>query len=282
MEYLPTIVVVAVLMVILPITAIAYPTFGTPSENDCMVIIDTSTQQEMQGRYDGNGWAVSFTISLNQDKIDSITTFRNVSDENSKAVEARLSFPNTPERQIPGMTKHVVDAAFQVAQESDCVIPDNIHVFYQEFADALYKCTMNMEPSQFHFSVMYHGTILASANRLCAGAESVCTPSPKYEIGTGLFICSEDLEELFPNKAREGQERMLSIKNHASQIRPREKRWNPSCPDYYGLEGSDWCCCGNYDGCCSYAHVVCCVHDAACTCCSHWLCGWQCQPDFWC
>ena len=59
-------------------------------------------------------------------------------------------------------------------------------------------------PSQFYFSVMYHGSILASANHVCTGVETVCTPLPKYEIGTGLFFCSENLaiEELFPNEIR--------------------------------------------------------------------------------
>ena len=242
MEYLPTIIVVTVLMVTatLPITASTHP-LSIPSESDCAGVIDISTKQEMRGHYDGNGWRVSFAILLNRDMINSFTIFHNTSDENSKVIETWLSFPNTQKREIPGMMKHVVDAAFQVAQESDCVIPDNINVFYQEFADALYRCTVNMGPSQFRFSVMYHGTVLASANCICAGAESVCVPSPKYDIGTGVFICSEDLEELFPSESRKGKERMLSVRNRASPIRPREKR---SCL-LAGLEGSDRCCCGN-------------------------------------
>ena len=268
MEFLPTLTVVAVLMVTLPIITTAYPS-STLLDSDCTMTIDIATQQEMQGRYDGNGWTVSFTVLLNEDTINSFTTFRNTTDENSNVIETRLSFPNTPERQIPGMTKHITDAAFQVTQETDCNIPFDINVFYQEFADALYKCTMNMGPSQFRFSVMYHETILASANRLCSGAESVCTPSPKYEAGTGLFICSEDLEELFPNEARQGKETMLAIKNRA-----REKRWCPT-----DLQGSDRCCCGNYEGCCWFANYLCCIHDDACRCCDQWHCGWQCQEE---
>jgi hypothetical protein len=271
MEFLPTLVVVGILTVILPVITTAYPSSTSP-ESDCTATIDTATQQEMRGHYDGNGWTVSFTVLLNQETIHSFTTFRNTSDEHSNAIEARLSFPNTPEREIPDMKKHIIGAAIQLTQEMDCNIPAGINVFYQEFADALYKCTMNMGPSQFRFSVMYHETILASANRLCSGAESICTPSPKYELGTGLFICSEDLEELFPNEARQGKEKMLTAKNHA-----REKRWCLT-----GLQGSDTCCCGNYEGCCWYSHFGCCIHDIICSCCDQWHCGWACQQEAGC
>ncbi len=268
MGFLSTLAVVGILTVI----TTAYPSTTLISDSDCTATIDTATQQEMRGHYDGNGWTISFTVLLNQEIIHSFTTFRNTSDEHSSAIEARLSFPNTPERQIPDMKKHIIGAALQLTQETDCNIPDGINVFYQEFADALYKCTMNMGPSQFRFSVMYHETILASANRFCSGAESICTPSPKYESGTGLFICSEDLKELFPSESRQGKEKMLTIKNMTPA---REKRW---CL-LLGLEGSDTCCCGNYDGCCWYAHVACCIHDLICRCCEQWHCGWACQPE---
>ena len=213
MKYFITPIVVTALLVMLPKTSVAYPSeSASPSESTCIVEIDTSTQGEMQGSYEGDNWEVSFRISLDKDTVNSFTIFHNTSDE-SFEIQTQLSFPNTQERQIPGMTKRVVDAALQVAQETDCSIPEDINKLYQEFADALYKCVVDVGPSQFHFSVMYHGSILASANRFCAGVETICTPSPKYEIGTELFICSEDLEELFPIEAREGKQMMQDIKS---------------------------------------------------------------------
>ena len=40
----------------------------------CTATIDTATQQEMRGHYDGNGWTVSFTVLLNQEMLHSFTT----------------------------------------------------------------------------------------------------------------------------------------------------------------------------------------------------------------
>ena len=48
------------------------------------------------------------------------------------------------------------------------------------------------------------------------------------------------------------------------------------------IYASDWGCCGNYGGCCLYAHLACHLHDAACSpCCSGgpWLCGPYCNND---
>lgn len=158
-------VLAIVLVVMLPsAVVVAYPFTGGPTpENTCTVHISTFTPKEMRGRYDSNDWAISFSITLEKDTVSSVTTFHNTSagEEGATDIRAKLSFPNTQERQIPGMTKMIIDSALQVAQESDCNIPDEISTYYQEFADALYKCTMDMGASQFRFSVMYHSAILA-------------------------------------------------------------------------------------------------------------------------
>jgi len=44
------------------------------------------------------------------------------------------------------------------------------------------------------------------------------------------------------------------------------------------LQGSDLGCCGNYDGCCIYASLLCLNHDLACLSCEpEWFCGPDCQ-----
>ena len=101
---------------------------------------------------------------------------------------------------------------------------------------------------------MYHETIIGSAKRICSGAETICTPSPKYTYNNGLFVCSEDLEELFPGETAEAKIRM-EMKQQRNQeeeqgVMPGKERakreWWCPCGD---LRGTDWGCCGNYDGC---------------------------------
>ncbi len=148
-----------------------------------------------------------------------------------------------------------------------------------------------MGMSQLRFSIMYHETIVASAKRICNRAETICTASPKYVYGNGLFICEQDMEELFPEQMEEARRKMMEVKKRkevtTEMSEARDKRWSLLClliPVCGGMEGSDWGCCGNYDGCCLYCHKLCRVHDVVCTCCMEgsWFCGPDCQPDPWC
>ncbi|KAH3748751.1 uncharacterized protein LOC127848926 [Dreissena polymorpha] len=51
-------------------------------------------------------------------------------------------------------------------------------------------------------------------------------------------------------------------------------------PRGWNMRGTEWGCCGNYDGCCTYASLICLFHDAACRCCAgKELCGPKCKPD---
>ncbi|KAK3600555.1 hypothetical protein CHS0354_003492 [Potamilus streckersoni] len=52
-----------------------------------------------------------------------------------------------------------------------------------------------------------------------------------------------------------------------------------SSPRGWNLLGSEWGCCGNYDGCCEYASIICYMHDAMCQCCGSPLCGPKCRPE---
>ncbi|KAL3891377.1 hypothetical protein ACJMK2_003639 [Sinanodonta woodiana] len=64
------------------------------------------------------------------------------------------------------------------------------------------------------------------------------------------------------------------------KTKPRMKRSTQcSSPSGWNLHGSEWGCCGNYDGCCEYASFICYMHDAMCQCCGSPLCGPKCRPE---
>ncbi len=48
---------------------------------------------------------------------------------------------------------------------------------------------------------------------------------------------------------------------------------------WWGTNGSDWGCCGNYEGRCRFRHVFCLIHDMRCTNCGYWHCGPRCVED---
>ncbi|KAK6186789.1 hypothetical protein SNE40_006062 [Patella caerulea] len=50
-------------------------------------------------------------------------------------------------------------------------------------------------------------------------------------------------------------------------------------PYGWGLHASNTGCCGNYNGCCKLASVVCYIHDVMCDCCGSIFCGPQCKKD---
>ena len=255
----------------------------------CDLDLHTADLNEVQGRYENNGWEVSFSASLQSNTIYSRTVATNTSDDDFE-LTIRLSFLDSKHRTVPGIEELVVEAAKELAEATQCSIPDRFNEVYEDLADKLYQCTMELGLSQLRFSIMYHETIVASALRICSGAETICTPSPKYVYGNGMFICSEDLEELFPNQMEAGRVELERIKQHSLEIptsssASRSKRWDPVCAfthSCHGLEGGDWGCCDNYAGCCRHCRPFCVAHDAICTCCTWWWCGPSCQRDWWC
>ena len=49
------------------------------------------------------------------------------------------------------------------------------------------------------------------------------------------------------------------------------------------LYGTDYGCCGNYSGCCKFAHYTCYLHDIKCKCCEPKIfCGPSCRKDSSC
>ena len=166
-------------------------------------------------------------------------------------------------------------AASKLLLNVDCDVTPKMSAIYEAFADGLYKCIQTENPSQLHFSVMYHVSVVGVAERICQGKDDaeLCTVPKSYEFGVELFLCEEDIQELFV----EGKEKVNEMKIQALN----RNRFKRSCRFHpgTGLQGGDTCCCGNYEGCCLYAHIGCCVHDAICWCCDHWYCGWQCEKE---
>ena len=198
---------VALVFVLLVLPAVTFsnalPAKDAGSRN-CDLDLRTADSNEVQGRYESNGWKISFSASLQSDTIYSRTVATNTSDDDFE-LTIRLSFLDSKDRAVPGIEELVVEAAKELVETTQCSIPDRFNEVYEDLADKLYQCTMELGPSQLHFSIMYHETIVASALRICSGAETVCTPSPKYVYGNGMFICSEDLEELFPGEMEAGK-----------------------------------------------------------------------------
>ncbi len=256
----------------------------------CDIGLQVAGPTEVRGEFEEGEWTISFHAVLREDVIYSTTTLKNASSDNEGLV-TQLAFPATQERVIPQIEKLVVEAAAHVVETTVCNIPDGLNQIYEDLADRLYKCTKDLGQSQLRFSVMYHETIISSAKRMCSGAESICTPSPEYVYNNGLFICSEDLEEFYPEKMAEAKIKMEEIKQRgreeqalmAGEERGKRHSWWCSLWPLCGtLEGSDYGCCGNYGGCCWYCHPLCYVHDHICVCCDFWHCGWACQEENGC
>ena len=242
----------------------------------CAFQLDISVPDKINGIYEGIGQSIDFNAYIEENMIYSTTAFYNTANE--KQFDTSLSFPFTNHREIPGMLRYVVNAAATVAHDTDCNLPPDISNVYEEFAETLYECTMSIGTSQLRFSLMYQVAVMGTAKRICSKSETMCTPSPAYEFGNELFICSEDIKELFPAIGEQGRQKV-------QEIQQRSKRhFSESCqsqhPLGWGLHGGDTCCCGNYAGCCVYAHSFCCTHDNICNCCQYgWFCGWQCVPS---
>ena len=207
----------ALLQLIVP-TIVALPANqdqATPTPRDgCGIGLRVAGPTEVQGEFEEGGWMISFHAVLRQDVIYSMTTLK-VASSGYEELTTQLSFPAVQDRVIPQIDKLVVEAATRVAESTACNIPNGLNQIYENLADRLYKCTEDMGGSQLRFSVMYHETIIGSAKRICSGAETICTPSPKYTYNNGLFVCSEDLEELFPEEI--AKIRMEEIKQQINQ-----------------------------------------------------------------
>ena len=234
------------------------------------IVIEQTSADSLSGVYVKEALRITFMARIERNEVVSVTKFH--SDE--FMFEASLSFPNT---NSPEMVGRIIPAATDISAETQCHILSSMTTIYEEFADTLYDCSKSLGSSQLRFGPMYHVSVMGTAERICLGKEPVCTPSPSYEFGEELFMCMEDIEDFFPELEQKEKEIKNEVLDHSRQRR--------GCGWYisgWGLRGRDRCCCGNYPGCCYYAHVLCCAHDYVCNCCEHWYCGPQCRKSKGC
>ncbi len=247
---------------------------------DCQhVVLHQDNPESFRGEYKTEQISVTFSAIVESNDVLSFVSVTLLEEE--KHLTTSLSFPSSTDHHIPFMDTHIVMAASRLLHKTGCDIPPKMSAIYEDFANGLFKCIRSESPSQLHFSVMYHVSVVGVAERKCRGndEDELCTVPKSYEFGTELFLCNEDIEELFV----EAKEKANEMKTQALS-QTRFKRGISGCsPESYaqgmGLQGSDTCCCGNYAGCCRYAHLACCIHDIICKCCDYWYCGWQCKKE---
>ena len=244
---------------------------GTPTDKQCDLDLQVSNENEIRGVFETDDVVIAFHAIKQDDEIQATTTTVNPSVADS-TITVHLSLPDINGRVVPIIEKLIVQHAVELVDSTNCQIPTNLNALHEELADKLYQCTKEMGMSQLRFSIMYLETVVASAQRICNGAESICTASPKYIYGEALFMCEEDLAELYPELTSSDTESTQEEELLEGEKDRKAKRWSwPS--------GSDHGCCGNYEGPCFYWHVYCYIHDRACSRCQYWHCGPACRPD---
>ena len=244
-----------------------------PADKQCDLDIQESTGDKIRGVFKTDDVVIAFYATKQDGGIHATTTTVNPPDS---SISVYLSLPDIEGRVVPNIEELIVQHAEDLVESSNCQIPTNLNVLHEELADKLYECTKELGMTQLRFSIMYLETVVASALRICKGAETICTTSPKYMYGEGLFVCKEDLEELYPEITGSDMELTQRQDDEGPSEEGRVKRWGFSCP---GLTGRDHGCCSNYAGPCRYCSRACLWHDRACSRCQHWWCGWRCRPD---
>lgn len=159
------------------------------------------------------------------------------------------------------------------------------------------------QSTAFHFSIYKTIDRSLSNNTTCD-----CLPSPFYFTGKTPFMCLKDvifnIEESIKvfNENKEEFEKKYSAESidvllnyFKNQTEPEVSledmyfKLGDTNPDDYGhhideiecFGGGQHGCCGNYAGCCWYAHPGCLGHDLICrNCRPRWFCGGDfCVPD---
>ena len=221
----------------------------------------------------GENQCLEFYSKMEGNYIVSVTTFSNL----TSGVRVQLTSLKLPaavtaihDRKNEHMLEKVLDAATVTAtvfleEENLPPISNSIVTYCYQFADVLFERTDG--PSQLRFSLMYHSAIMGCAKRITDGAQNpndICSVSPRYYYGDGLFVCIQDLETAMSEESSNRQKRANW---------PRGRR-SPT--------GRHWGCCGNYGKRCRFWSNLCWWHDCICQCCSRWYCGWACRRERWC
>ncbi len=190
----------------------------------------------------------------------------------------------------------------------------------ESFYEINYQTLEEGSSSLLVSSISYHQSILATASTsIIEEKDCECTVHPAFLVDKTYFNCQEEqfyevgaLKEILKDYGSQNSKldySTLSLINFLNQTDEKVLRFD----DFYSFfiskddfakklsqfknksENVDkgdcawWCpigcgsshgCCGNYSGCCLYAHVLCYVHDRACTNCRPpEFCGPACRAD---
>lgn len=305
---MPRTILCQLLLVACSVITLSVGAFLPSSENNkCSpnLLLKELSDTQVKGEFITAEGNIEFDANIHDDGLTILSTTDFLHPKST--IHTALSFPNVPEQKVPGMQYIVTQAASDLMESSSCQLPSNLPSVYESFSNALFHCTDSLGYTQLRYSLMYHVSVVGSAQRLCTDKVPVCTLSPTYDDEGEMFMCMEVLEDLQQEQAGPQVDAMedgtsprptdvpeikpggdvaamlmgKGTSSHPTDIpygfQAQDRRKRNGC-----LQGSDICCCGNYSGCCYYSHWLCCAHDIVCACCDSWYCGWQCQKASFC
>ena len=248
------------------------------TDTQCDLDLQVSNEHEIHGVLETSAVKINFQAIKQDDEIHATTTTISQSDADS-SVSVYLTLPDIKGGLVP-IEKLIVQHAVELVESRDCNIPTNLNVLHEELADKLYQCTKEMGMSQLRFSIMHLESVVTSAQRICNGAESICTAFH----GEGLFMCEEDLVQeekhsVLSSSYTVGTDTSRKDNVQGEQVEKGNQRKMKRGINCDGISGRDYGCCGNYPGPCYYCSLACLAHDIACWDCAHWWCGPQCRPS---
>lgn len=187
-----------------------------------------------------------------------------------------------------------------------------VHDFEKFIKSILFDDRINHTSSMVQSIFFHNSILNTKKRSLEANNDCKCTPHPGYFVGKNPFLCQEDfmidtnlfikviessgysmsynetefyeyLKQVNKNTQFVTSDILFEIiepqKSFLDKIETKYLLANnlidintQRTQDWCSGQGSDYGCCGNYDGCCYYGNLFCLYHDAACWNCGPWWC----------
>ena len=294
-------------VVILPLVAITVIAVPKNISEECLLELDVLKENEIHGIFypkeNSSKWYIKFCVGIqDKDIVSESELFLAEEDRSTPFTKLKIPARDKHRRTVPHLREKILQAArdsYQLLNANETLMfPDieDLMEAYDNLANMLHR-RVPLQYGQVNevvFSIMYHSTIMGSVRRMIDGAtedDDICSTSPTYVYGKTLFVCSQEIERFAPKFISDDKIQAFTDKMTYSKAAARPKRgWFRRTVRYLiwpitrpWLRGTDWGCCGSYNGFCWFANPVCYVHDAICTCCfSRWFCFSGCRRDPWC
>ncbi len=177
---------------------------------------------------------------------------------------------------------------------------NEISVAYESFIETFKSVNKSVLFSKLGRSSYFHLSIFKTVTRsLADNSDCGCLPVPFYFTDKTPFICQKDyiydvasMKEQFNALSEDelsgyGDDGILALNyfNNSTESEVNYADFSATwvTPEEFEIalaidcmQGSDLGCCGNYEGCCWYAHILCLAHDLYCLASD---CGTGCGPD---